>query len=198
MLTNASRTGLGITLWQKQNDDTIRPIAFSSRYLNDGEKNLSTGELKLLAVVWGVETVRFYLYGKVVHHCTDHQALESLLKRNQAYQENSARSGRLLDRLAYFDISMKHTAGKNSASTDYHSRHLNEEATTEETLDEEYVINILSKLFELNHKYGKLLNTDRKFCPGDQSTKMKIKANRESTNEIAPPKNSIRTPIQKI
>ena len=33
--TGASRTGLGITLWQKQTDNTIRPEAFGCRYLND-------------------------------------------------------------------------------------------------------------------------------------------------------------------
>ena len=36
--TDASKTGLGITLWQKQSDGEIKPIAFSSRYLNDCEK----------------------------------------------------------------------------------------------------------------------------------------------------------------
>ena len=124
---------------------------------------LEDPELKLLAVVWGLEKVRFYLYGKVVHHCTDHQALETLIKRNRAYRQNSARLRRCLDRLANFDISIKHTAGKKSVSTNYPSRHLTEEATTDQTHDEEYVINILPELFELNLKYGELLNTDRKF-----------------------------------
>ena len=36
--TNESRTELGITLWQKRNDITIRVKAFASRFLNDGEK----------------------------------------------------------------------------------------------------------------------------------------------------------------
>ena len=35
--TEASRTGLGMILWQKQNDNTIRPIAFASWYLDDAE-----------------------------------------------------------------------------------------------------------------------------------------------------------------
>ena len=48
--TDASRTGLGINLWQKQNDNTRRPIAFASRYLTDAEKKLPIGELEQLAV----------------------------------------------------------------------------------------------------------------------------------------------------
>ena len=59
--TDASKTGLGITLWQKQSDGEIKPIAFGSRYLNDSEKNYSIGEL---AVVCGLEKFRFYWYGK--------------------------------------------------------------------------------------------------------------------------------------
>ena len=59
--TDASKTGLGITLWQKQDNGEMNPIAFGSRYLNDTEKNYSTGELELLAVVRGLEKLRFYL-----------------------------------------------------------------------------------------------------------------------------------------
>ena len=43
--TDSSRTGLGIILWQKHNDETIRPKAFTSRYLNVAERNSSIGEL---------------------------------------------------------------------------------------------------------------------------------------------------------
>ena len=62
--TDDSKTGLGIMLWQKQSDAEIKPIAFGSRYLNDNEKSYSIGELELLAIVWGLEKFRFYLYGK--------------------------------------------------------------------------------------------------------------------------------------
>ena len=76
--TDAGRTGLGLILWQRQNDDTIRPIAFASRFLDDNENNFSIVELELLLVVWGKRKFRFYLYGAVVHLNTDHQALEPL------------------------------------------------------------------------------------------------------------------------
>ena len=63
-----------------------------------------------------------------------------------------------------------------------------EEAVTEEIHNEEYVINILAELFQLNHKYGQLLNADRKFRSTGQSANLTLKANRELSNEIAPPK----------
>ena len=95
--TDASTTGLGITLWQKQHDGNTKPIAFGSRYLNDTEKKYSIGELEILAVVWGLEKFRFYLYGKKVHLYTDHQALEPLIKRNRCNKQYSARLTRWLE-----------------------------------------------------------------------------------------------------
>ena len=62
--TGASKTGFGKTFCQQQSDGETKPIAFGSRYLNDSEKNYSVVELELLAVVWGLEIFRFYLYGK--------------------------------------------------------------------------------------------------------------------------------------
>ena len=111
--TDASKTGLGITLWQKQSDEEIKTIAFGSRYLNDSEKNYSIEELELLAVAWGLEKFRFYLYGKKVFLYTDHQALEPLIKRNRCKRLYSARLTRWLDRLAHFDIAIQHIAGSN-------------------------------------------------------------------------------------
>ena len=49
--TDASTTGLGVTLWQKQDDGNTKPIPFGSKYLNGTEKKYSIGELELLVVV---------------------------------------------------------------------------------------------------------------------------------------------------
>ena len=154
--TDASKTGLGITLWQKEDDGNIKPIAYGSRYLNDTEKNYSIGESELLAVVWGLEKFRFHLYGKKVYLYTDHQALEPLMKRNRCNKQYSARLTRWLDRLAHFDIAIQHIAGSNLKFTDYFSRNPVEGATPEDNYDEEYVINILSEQAKLNAKYGQL------------------------------------------
>ena len=64
--TEASKTGLGITFWQKQADGKLKPLAFGSIFLNDSEKNYSIGELELLAVLWGFKKFRFYIYWKKV------------------------------------------------------------------------------------------------------------------------------------
>ena len=38
--TDASKTGLGKALWQKQGKNELKLIAFASRYLNDAEKEI--------------------------------------------------------------------------------------------------------------------------------------------------------------
>ena len=48
-------------------------------YLYDAEKTV--GELELLAVAWGLERFRFFLYGKQIQLFSDHQAIEQLLKK---------------------------------------------------------------------------------------------------------------------
>ena len=154
--TDASTTGLGITLWQKQDDGNTKPIAYGSRYLNETEKKYSIGELDLLAVVWGLEKFRFYLYGKKVYLYTDHQALEPLIKRNRCNKHYSARLTRWLDRLTHFDISIQHIAGSNLKFTDYLSRNPVEGAAPEENYKEEYVINILTEHAKLNLEHGRL------------------------------------------
>ena len=114
--TDASTTGLGITLWQKEDDGNTKPIAYGSRYLNYIEKKYSIGELELLVVLWGLEKFRFSLYGKKVHIYTDHQALEPLIKRNRSNTQYSARLTRWLDRLTHFDIAIQHIAGSKLSS----------------------------------------------------------------------------------
>ena len=113
-------------------------------------ENYSTGELELLAVVWGLEKFRFYLYGKKVYLYADHQALAPLIKRNRCIKQYSARKTRWLDRLAHFVISIQHIAGSNLKFTDYLSRNPVGGATPEDNYDEEYVINILSEQASLN------------------------------------------------
>ena len=77
--TDASGVGLGAVLAQKQDNGTVRPIAYASRTLQSHVKNYGVTEMEALGVVWAVRHFRHYLYG---HHCdvfTDHEALKSLL-----------------------------------------------------------------------------------------------------------------------
>ena len=88
--TDPCNTGLRATLWQKEGE-IFRPVAFASKSLTDCERKYVIIELELLGALWGLDYVRYYVYGKKVNLLTDHQALQPLLKRYKAHKQYSAR-----------------------------------------------------------------------------------------------------------
>ena len=156
--TDACSTGLGIVLWQRQNNGELKATAYASRYLNDAEKKYSVGELELLAVVWGLERFRFHLYGKQIQLFSNHQALEPHLERSKRSKQYSARLTRWLDRLNHFDITLKYTAGKEIKFTDFISQNPTETAEPEENYEEEFVINAIAQLAMVNSRIGRIFD----------------------------------------
>ena len=167
--TDASTKGLGATLWQKQKDGNLKPVGFASRYISDTEKKYTINDLELLAVVWGLEHFRPYIYGKPIKPLTDHQALEPLIKRNRTNKTYSARLTRWLDRLVHFDINIKHIAGKHLALTDYLSRNPISKPEPIENYDEEYVINCIMPLLEFINNYGSVASQKQLEARTDQN-----------------------------
>ena len=111
--------------------------------------------------MWGLEHFRLYVYGKPIELLTDHQALEPLNKRNRSNKTYSARLTRWLDRLAHFDINIKHIAGKHLKLTDYLSRNPISKPEPIENYDEDYVINCVKPLLEFITTHGSI-NNERK------------------------------------
>ena len=52
--TDASEKGLGAVLYQKQDDDQFKVLAYASRSLSKTEKNYNTHKLEFLALKWAV------------------------------------------------------------------------------------------------------------------------------------------------
>ena len=129
----------------KPNDDTFRPIPSTSWNLNDAEK-YSVGELELHAILWGLRKFRFYLCSTLVHFYTNPQASEPLSERTRAYRQYNARLNWWLDKLACFEISLKHTARNKLAVSVDLNRPPTEEATADENHEKEFVINFFSEL----------------------------------------------------
>ena len=185
---DASRSGLGINLWQRQNDDTIQPTAFAIDYLNDVEKKINrrsgTGSRSK-----GIREISFLFIRRSSTSMYRPSSFGTKNERNRVDLQYSARLTRWLDRLTHFDIPIEHTAGQILPLTDYSRRHPTNEATTEETQLEEYVINSKSDLFfKKKREFRELLNTYQKFLSTDQSTNMILTTDRKPTNEIISPK----------
>ena len=71
LTTDANNEGLGAILSQDGH-----PCCYISRTLNLPEKNCSTTEKELLAIVWSIERLRQYLLGRKFKIQSDHQALK--------------------------------------------------------------------------------------------------------------------------
>ncbi|OMJ13462.1 Transposon Tf2-11 polyprotein [Smittium culicis] len=62
MYTDASNIGIGASLHQLQSDNTIRPIAYTSRKLLAAEINYCTSDKEALAVVYGFDKFHHYVH----------------------------------------------------------------------------------------------------------------------------------------
>ena len=106
--TDASGVGLGAALYQTQNG-VLRPIGYSSRTLSSAERNYSTTEREILAVVWALEKWRPYVEGRHVVVVTDHMALTWIFTTKTNL---SPRLYRWVLRVQDFDIECKFRKGK--------------------------------------------------------------------------------------
>ena len=155
--TGANTKGLGATIWQEQPNGNLKPIGFAGSFLSDTEKKYAINELELLAVVWGLEHSRSYIYGKPMKLVIDHQALEPLIKRSRSNKTFRAPLTRWLDRLAHFSI-IAIIAGKHLALTDYLSRNPSAPPQADEAYDEKFLINNIIPQYSFVTKYGCLSN----------------------------------------
>ena len=89
--------------------------------LNKAEKNYSTTRKELLAVVFGTQVHRCFLYGRKFRIVTDHAALKwpITVKNHQC-----ARLNRWVLKLAEYEFEIEHKPGKKHVNADSLSRHI--------------------------------------------------------------------------
>ena len=76
---DTSPVGLGVALLQNN-----KPIAFASKALTETECHYANIEREMLAVVFGAERLRTYVYGRSFTIKSDHKPLESISQKNLA------------------------------------------------------------------------------------------------------------------
>ena len=107
---DASQSGLGAAL-EQLTCNGWKPISFASIFLNSNEERYSINELELLGVVWYIECLKKYLYGKDFSIITDHRQLLSILKEHRSNKSYNSRLSRWVDRLLPYQFKLEHLRG---------------------------------------------------------------------------------------
>lgn len=118
LTTDASGYAIGSVLEQLDDKNQRRPVAYASRTLNDAERNYSTIEKELLAIVWSVKHFRPYLYGRKFKIRTDHQPLTWLMN----LKDPSSRLMRWRIKLEEYEYEIEYVKGTSNAVADALSR----------------------------------------------------------------------------
>nr|GEU71022.1 transposon Ty3-I Gag-Pol polyprotein [Tanacetum cinerariifolium] len=104
---------LGAVLMQKE-----KVIAYASRQLKVHEKNYTTHDLELGAVVFALKMWRPYMYGTKCAVFTDHKILQYILDQ----KELNIRQGRWLELLSDYECEIQYHPGKVNVVADALSR----------------------------------------------------------------------------
>nr|GEX74646.1 putative reverse transcriptase domain-containing protein [Tanacetum cinerariifolium] len=110
---DASNKGLGAMLMQRE-----KVISYASRQLKIHEKNYTTHDLELGAVVFTLKILRHYLYGTKCTLFTDHKSLQHILDQKKL----NMRQRRWLELLSDYDCDIHYHPGKANVVTDALSR----------------------------------------------------------------------------
>ncbi|KAI3819010.1 hypothetical protein L1987_12832 [Smallanthus sonchifolius] len=110
---DASNQGLGCVLMQRG-----QVIAYASRQLKIHEKNYTTHDLELGAVVFALKIWRHYLYGTKCVVFTDHKSLQHIFNQ----KERNMRQRRWVKLLNDYDCEIRYHPGKANVVADALSR----------------------------------------------------------------------------
>ncbi|GKF37027.1 putative reverse transcriptase domain-containing protein, partial [Tanacetum coccineum] len=106
---DASIKGLGAVLMQRE-----KVIAYASRQLKIHEKNYTTHDLELGAVVFALNIWRHYLYVTKCTVFTDHKSLQHIIDQ----KELNMRQRRWLELLSDYDCDIRYHSGKANVVAD--------------------------------------------------------------------------------
>lgn len=120
LTTDASKVGMGAWIGVSTTKENAQPVAYDSRSFNSAQRNYSTHERELLAIVHSLDHWRPFLYGIPVYAFTDHFTLKWFLGQRNL----SSRQIRWLDILKDFDVRIEYIKGEHNVLADHLSRHI--------------------------------------------------------------------------
>jgi transposase InsO family protein len=129
--TDASKVGLGAVLAQSYGNEDL-PVLFISRKLQAAERNYSTTEQELLAVVFACKHLRRFLLGTHFTLYSDHLALKFLFNK----PDPLPRLARWIMVLQEFSFEVKHIPGLQNGTADCLSRFPRQDSCNGETWED--------------------------------------------------------------
>ncbi|RVW13079.1 Retrovirus-related Pol polyprotein from transposon opus [Vitis vinifera] len=114
VMCDASDFAIGAVLGQRE-DGKAYVIYYASKTLNKAQRNYTTTEKKLLAIVFALDKFRAYLVGSFIIVFTDHSALKYLLTK----QDAKARLIRWILLLQEFDLQIRDKKGVENVVADH-------------------------------------------------------------------------------
>lgn len=170
--TDSSGYGIGVELFQnfgdEENEDH-RTIAFASRALTKYEKNYSVTEQEALAIVWGFQKFRDFLWGNKTTIYTDHRALIFLKK----FKLMHGRLTRWVLFLQQFEFEIRYVPGPQNKVADALSRlPVKEESEVEVSGEEEQVRVFYMKGVQGEKKIENICKSMRRYQNHDEIWRM--------------------------
>ena len=117
VMCNASDLAVGAVLGQRAEGKPY-VVYYASKTLNEAQRNYTTTEKELLAVVYALDKFRAYLIGSDIIIFTDHSALKYLLTK----QNSKARLIRWVLLLREFNLQIRDKKGVENVVVDHLSR----------------------------------------------------------------------------
>nr|CAN61848.1 hypothetical protein VITISV_016506 [Vitis vinifera] len=117
VMCDASDLAMGAVLGQRE-DGKPYVIYYASKTLKEAQRNYTTTEKELLAIVFALDKFRAYLVGSIIVVFTDHSALKYLLTK----QDAKARLIRWILLLQEFNLQIRDKKGVENVVADHLSR----------------------------------------------------------------------------
>ncbi|XP_023212687.1 uncharacterized protein LOC111615516 [Centruroides sculpturatus] len=155
LATDASNEAIGAVLSQEDKRGEM-PIAYASRILRKSEKNYSTTEKKILAVVWATKYFKPYLYERKFIILIDHRPLKWLMSNKDS--STNSRIARWIIFLQEFEFEVRHKARECHKNADALSRiPIRQIVETEDDLDPIYSKAQIQDLQRRNPKWNPII-----------------------------------------
>lgn len=155
LTTDASNYAIGAVLSQEGH-----PVCFISRTLNNHERNYSATDKEFLAILWSVNYLRPYIYGRKFKILTDHQPIKFLHAKYKG-KDMSPRHQRWILKLGEYDFTVEYIKGKENRVADFLSRleHVNEK-NVRENWDNESDFKIIDNMEDENVSMATIHSAD--------------------------------------